>query len=94
MHLYEVIHRPLITEKATVMKEQDRYAFKVAAGANKRQIKEAVEAAFKVNVVQVQSMIVPGKSRRIGRRYVMTPSWKKAIVTLKSGQKIEFFEGV
>lgn len=94
MHLYEVVHRPLITEKATVMKEQDRYAFKVAERANKRQIKEAVEAAFKVNVVQVQSMIVPGKRRRIGRRYVMTPSWKKAIVTLKSGQKIEFFEGV
>ncbi|OGO60500.1 MAG: 50S ribosomal protein L23 [Chloroflexi bacterium RBG_19FT_COMBO_48_23] len=94
MHLYEVVRRPLITEKATLMKEQNRYAFEVAGGANKRQIKEAVEAGFKVNVVKVRVMNVPGKMRRIGRRYVMTPSWKKAIVTLESGQKIEFFEGV
>ncbi len=94
MHLYEVVRRPLITEKATLMKEQNRYAFEVAGKANKRQIKEAVEAAFKVNVVKVRAMIVPGKMRRIGRRYAMTPSWKKAIVTLESGQKIEFFEGV
>ncbi len=94
MHLYEVVRRPLITEKATLMKEQNRYAFKVAGGANKRQIKEAVEAGFKVNVVKVRVMNVPGKMRRIGRRYVMTPSWKKAVITLESGQKIEFFEGV
>lgn len=94
MHLYEVVRRPLITEKATIMKEQNTYAFEVAEKANKRQIKEAVETAFKVNVVQVKSMIVPGKKRRIGRRYVLTPSWKKAIVTVESGQKIEFFEGV
>lgn len=94
MHLYEVVRRPLITEKATMMKEQNRYAFEVAGGANKRQIKEAVEEGFKVNVVQVRVMNVPGKMRRIGRRYVMTPAWKKAIVTLELGQKIEFFEGV
>jgi len=94
MHLYEVVRRPLITEKATLMKEQNRYAFEVAGRANKRQIKEAVEAGFKVNVVKVRVMNVPGKMRRIGRRYVMTPSWKKAVITLESGQKIEFFEGV
>jgi len=94
MHTYEVVRRPLITEKATLMKEQNRYAFEVAKEANKRQIREAVEAAFKVNVVKVRVMNVPGKMRRIGRRYVMTPSWKKAVVTLESGQKIEFFEGV
>ena len=94
MHLYEIVRRPLITEKATIMKEQNRYAFEVAGGANKRQIKEAVEVGFKVKVVKVTVMNVPGKMRRIGRRYVMTPSWKKAIVTLELGQKIEFFEGV
>ena len=94
MHTYEVVRRPLITEKATLMKEQNRYAFEVAKEANKRQIREAVEAAFKVNVVKVRVMNVTGKMRRIGRRYVMTPSWKKAVVTLESGQKIEFFEGV
>jgi large subunit ribosomal protein L23 len=94
MHIYEVVRRPLITEKATLMKEQNRYAFEVAKEANKRQIKEAVQAAFKVNVVKVNVMRVPGKMRRIGRRYVLTPSWKKAVVTLEPGQKIEFFEGV
>ena len=94
MHLYEVVKRPLITEKATLMKEQNRYAFEVAKEANKRQIKDAVEAAFKVNVVKVNVMTVPGKMRRIGRRQVLTPSWKKAVVALEAGQKIEFFEGV
>jgi large subunit ribosomal protein L23 len=94
MHIYEVVKRPLITEKATVMKEQNRYAFEVAKEANKRQIREAVEAAFKVNVVKVNVMSMPGKMRRIGRRYVMTRSWKKAVVTLEPDQKIEFFEGV
>jgi len=94
MHIYEVVRRPLITEKATLLKEQSRYAFEVAKEANKRQIKEAVQAAFKVNVVKVNVMSVPGKMRRIGRRYVLTPSWKKAVVTLEPGQKIEFFEGV
>jgi large subunit ribosomal protein L23 len=94
MHLYEIVKRPLITEKATLMKEQNRYAFEVAREANKSQIKDAVEAAFKVDVVKVNVMSVPGKMRRIGRRYVLTPSWKKAVVTLGPGQKIEFFEGV
>ena len=94
MHLYEIVKRPLITEKATLMKEQNRYAFEVAREANKRQIKDAVEAAFKVNVVKVNVMTVPGKMRRIGRRQVLTQSWKKAVVALEAGQKIEFFEGV
>ena len=94
MHLYEVLRRPLITEKTTLLQEQDRYAFEVARGAAKQQIKEAVEVAFKVNVLRVNVMTVPGKMRRVGKRQVLTPSWKKAIVTLKSGQKIEFFEGV
>jgi len=94
MHLYEVLRRPLITEKSTLLKEQSRYAFEVAPEANKRQIKEAVETAFKVKVVKVNVMRMPGKTRRIGRRQVLTPSWKKAVVTLQPGQKIEFFEGV
>jgi large subunit ribosomal protein L23 len=94
MHIYEVVRRPLITEKATIMKERNRYAFEVSKQANKRQIKDAVEAAFKVDVIKVNVMTVPGKMRRIGRRYALTPSWKKAVVTLGQGQKIEFFEGV
>lgn len=94
MHLYEILRRPLITEKSTLLKEQNRYAFEVALKASKRQIKEAVETAFKVNVIKVNVMNVPGKMKRMRRRQVMTPSWKKAIVTLEQGQKIEFYEGV
>ena len=94
MHLYEVLRHPLITEKNTVLQAQGKYAFKVAEGANKHQIKQAVEKAFKVKVIAVNVMTVPGKERRIGRREVLTHFWKKAIVTLKPGDKIELFEGV
>ncbi len=94
MHLYEVLRRPLITEKNTLLQAQGRYAFEVAAKANKQQIKQAVETAFKVGVTAVNTMTVPGKQRRVGRRQVLTSPWKKAIVTLKPGDKIELFEGV
>ncbi len=94
MQLYEVLRRPVITEKGTMLKERNRYLFEVGRKANKNQIKEAVEKAFKVKVEAVNVMTVPGKLRRVGRRQVLTPSWKKAIVALKKGDKIEFFEGV
>ncbi len=94
MHLYEVLRRPAITEKGTTLQAQNKYAFEVASGANKNQVKQAVEKAFGVKVTAVNVMTVPGKTRRVGRRQVLTPSWKKAIVTLKSGDKIEIFEGV
>ncbi len=94
MHLYEVLRRPLITEKNTMLQAQGKYAFEVDAEANKHQIKEAVEKAFKVKVLAVNVMTVPGKTKRVGRRMVLTPSHKKAIVTLKPGDKIELFEGV
>jgi len=94
VHLYEVLRRPLITEKNTVLQAQGKYAFEVAKEANKPQIKQAVEKAFNVKVTAVNVMTVPGKEKRIGRRLVLTQSWKKAIVTLKPGDKIEIFEGV
>jgi len=94
VHLYEVLRRPLITEKNTMLQAQGKYVFEVAEEANKHQIKQAVEKAFKVKVVLVNVMTVPGKTKRVGRRMVLTPSHKKAIVTLKSGDKIELFEGV
>ena len=94
MHLYEVLRRPLITEKNTVLQAQGKYAFEVAREANKPQIKQAVEKAFNVKVTAVNVMTVPGKEKRVGRRLVLTQSWKKAIVTLKPGDKIEIFEGV
>jgi large subunit ribosomal protein L23 len=94
VHLYKILSRPLITEKNTGLKSQGKYAFEVDKEANKHQIKEAVQKAFKVEVLAVNVMTMPGKTRRIGRRQVLTQSWKKAIVTLKAGNSIAFFEGV
>jgi large subunit ribosomal protein L23 len=94
LNLYEVLRRPLITEKATSLKEEDKYAFEVAGRATKSQIKEAVEQAFKVEVSKVNVMTVPGKTRRFGMRKVTNPPWKKVIVSLAPGHKITFFEGV
>ncbi len=94
MHLYEVLRRPLITEKNSALQARGKYAFEVAEEANKEQIKQAVEKAFNVSVTQVNVMTVPGKERRMRGRQVLSPSWKKAIVTLKPGGKIELFEGV
>ena len=94
MHLYQVLRQPLITEKNTRLQVEGKYAFEVAEEANKNQIKQAVEKAFKVKVTAVNVMTVPGKTRRVGRRHVLTPSRKKAVVTLKPGDKIELFEGV
>ena len=95
MHLYEVLRRPLITEKNTAIQApRGKYAFEVAAEAYKEQVKQAVEKAFNVSVTRVNVMTVAGKGRRLRGRQVMSPSWKKAIVTLKPGDKIELFEGV
>jgi len=77
-----------------MLQAQGKYAFEIAREANKQQIKQAVEKAFKVKVLAVNVMTVPGKTRRVGRQQVLTQSWKKAIVTLKPGDKIELFEGV
>ena len=93
MHIYEVLRRPIITEKGTLMAENNQYAFEVAMDANKNMVKEAVEKRFGVNVLKVNVMRMPGKTRRFGRRVSTTPSWKKAIVTLAPGQTIEVFEG-
>lgn len=94
LRIYEVLRRPLITEKATSLKDEDKYAFEVINKATESQIKEAVELAFKVKVSKVNVMMVPGKTRRFGRRQVTSSPWKKAIVTLVPGSKITFFEGV
>jgi large subunit ribosomal protein L23 len=94
LHPYDVLRRPLITEKGTLLAESGKYAFQVATAANKLQIKEAVERAFDVHVVKVNVMNMPGKERRVGRSKGMTSEWKKAIVTLAEGERIEFFQGV
>jgi large subunit ribosomal protein L23 len=94
LHPYAVLLRPLITEKGTLLAESGKYAFEVASQANKLQIKEAVERAFDVHVTKVNVMNVPGKMRRVGKSQGMTSDWKKAIVTLAEGERIEFFQGV
>ena len=94
MHLYEVLRKPVITEKSTDLQSLNKYAFEVADNANKPRVKQAIENAFKVKVTGVNIITMPGKSRRMGRRIIQSPSWKKAIVTLQLGDKIEFFEGV
>ena len=92
----EVIIRPLImTEKGEVLKEeQNKVLFQVAINANKKQIKLAVQKLFNVGVTDVNTLIVRGKVSRIGKRTGKRPNWKKAIVTLRDGDTIEFFEGV
>ena len=94
MHDYEVLIGPLVTEKNTLLLAQNKYTFEVARDANKPQIKRAVEKAFKAKVASVNVINVPGKMRLAGRRRGMTSSWKKAVVTLEPGGKIELFEGV
>ena len=94
MHHYEILRRPIITEKSIMLQEQSKYTFEVALKANKIQIKQAVEMAFDVNVVAVNTTRVRGKMRRVGRNQGMTRSWKKAVVTLQEGQRIEIFEGL
>lgn len=94
MHPYEVLRRPVISEKATLLQEGNKYVFEVAKESNKVQIKQAVELAFKVKVSKVNVITIPGKTKRMGRREVTSSPWKKAVVTLGPGDKISFFEGV
>ena len=93
IHLYDVIKRPILTEKSTRMAaEMHQFAFEVDSRANKIQIREAVETIFNVDVLQVTTMILPLKRSRRGRKYYQrSPEWKKAIVTLREGQTIPLF---
>ena len=84
----------MITEKSTTLQERGKYGFEVTKRASKAQIKAAVEKAFNVKVTKVNVMTVPPKTKLVGRRRMKTPPWKKAIVTLGKGEKIELFEGV
>ena len=94
LHPYEVIVRPLITEKATNLAGENKYAFEVDKRANKPQIRDAVETAFNVHVVKVNTMNVKGKRRRTRSGWSQARSWKKAVVTLAEGESIQLFEGV
>ena len=86
---YSIIKYPLITEKGTKIAPQNKYLFSVDIKANKVQIKEAIEEIYKVEVAKVNTMKVRGKKRRVRFQEGKTPDWKKAIVTLAEGQRIE-----
>jgi large subunit ribosomal protein L23 len=95
MDFYQIIKKPLITEKATKQKEQvNQLTFEVDRHANKILVRNAIENIFKVKVLSVTVINVKGKKRTVGRNVGRKPDWKKAIVRLAPGENIEFFEGV
>ncbi|MEO8082348.1 MAG: 50S ribosomal protein L23 [Ardenticatenales bacterium] len=90
MHKYDVLLRPISTEKADVLTARfNQYVFEVAKGANKRQIKDAVESLFGVTVSDVRTMVIAGQLKRWGRHLSRSSAWKKAIVTLAPGDVID-----
>lgn len=91
---YRILKRPIITEKSTVAKDDfNKVSFRVDLTATKHEIKSAVEEIFRVTVLEVRTMRLKGKAKRFGRSFGRRPDWKKAVITLKEGDKIEFFEG-
>ncbi|OGP97552.1 MAG: 50S ribosomal protein L23 [Deltaproteobacteria bacterium RBG_19FT_COMBO_46_9] len=95
MDTYNVIKEPHVAEKVNMQKELfNQLTFKVDRRANKVEIKKAVERLFKTKVLDVKTLNIKGKKRRVGRNIGKRPDWKKAIVRLAPGEKVEFFEGV
>ena len=90
----EIIINPIITEKSTELQEMNKYCFKVNPRANKKEIMNAVSEVFGVQPVTCTIMNIKGKRKRVRYKLGYTSSWKKAIVTIKEGEKIELFEGV
>ena len=94
MNVFDVLRAPKMSEKTLSLKEEaNQFAFEVDKRSNKIQIKESIEKSFKVSVLKVRTMNVRGKKKRLGRYQGLKSSWKKAIVTLKEGDTIEYFEG-
>ena len=93
--IYRIVRRPIVTEKSSIIKDEaGKVTFEVDRRANKVEIKQAVQKLFNVTVLDVHIMNYSGKNKRLGRSMGKRPDWKKAILTLKSGDSIEFFEGV
>lgn len=90
----QVLKAPHLTEKTVLQKEMaNQVTFAVEPGANKIEIKQAIESLFKVSVLEVNTIAMRGKRKRLGRFVGKRPDWKKAVVTLKEGDRIEYFEG-
>jgi len=88
----DVLRRPIIlTEKANLLRERNQVVFEVSRDANKAQIKDAIQAMFNVKVIDVNTLVMRGKDKRMGRGYSKLQNWKKAIITLKEGDSIDFF---
>ena len=95
MNIYSVIKKPVVTEKSTIARdEENKYLFEVDRGATKIDIRYAVEKIFKVSVVNVHTINVSGKKKRVGRVVGRRRNWKKAVITLAPGSSIEVHEGV
>ena len=94
MNPFDVLRRPVITEKSTLLQERSKYVFEILPKATKAQVREAVERAFEVNVTKVNIIKIPGEQRRLGAgRKFRTANVKKAVVTLRQGDTIQIFEG-
>jgi len=94
MNEYDIIVRPIITEKSSLLKETgNQYVFEVQRDTNKIEIKKAIEKLFKVKVISVQTAKMEGKTRRVGKFSGKRPDWKKAVVKLNPKDKITIFEG-
>ncbi|MEX2598607.1 MAG: 50S ribosomal protein L23 [Dehalococcoidia bacterium] len=94
MHVLQVLKRPLITEKSTLLQERNKFVFEVEPAANKSQVKDAVERAFEVKVLDVNILPIRGERRRLRNgRWLAAKSGKKAVVTLAQGDTIQLFEG-
>ncbi len=91
---YEVLVKPVVTEKSMILMEENKYSFEVAKDANKIEIKHAVEKMFDVKVLRVTTRTIRGKVKKQGRFEGKRPDRKKAIVTLRAGDKIQVFEGL
>ncbi len=94
MNISEVLLRPTITEKSTLLQEEGQYTFEVAPRANKTLVKQAVERIFGVKVVSVNMTVNRGKRKRYGPRFKKRPDVKKAVVTLRPGDRIDLIEGL
>lgn len=93
MNYNDVIIKPVLSEKSTELAEQNKYVFQVSMRANKHLVKMAVKELFNVTPEKVNIIRMRGKRKRVRYQYGITPAWKKAIVTLREGEKIELFEG-
>ncbi len=94
MELTKILLKPIISEKSFANSENDKFVFAVASGANKIEIKKAVEKLFKVDVIGVRVVNIAGKIKKVGRKTGKRNDIRKAYVTIKKGQKIEDFKGL